>query len=34
MRTAARADAVARFSVQRQVDELLAMWENVCAWAK
>lgn len=34
MGTAARADAVARFSVQRQVDSLLAVWENVCAWAK
>jgi glycosyltransferase involved in cell wall biosynthesis len=31
---AARADAVARFSVQRQIDSLVGVWENVCAWAK
>lgn len=34
MGTAARADAVARFSVERQVDQLLAVWERVCSWEK
>ena len=34
MGAAARADAVARLSVQRQVDQLISIWQNVCAWAK
>ena len=34
MGAAARDDAQQRFSVSRQVDELLAVWNNVLAWAK
>lgn len=34
MGAAARAEALTRFSVARQADELLKVWNGVCAWAK